>query len=635
MTQPTAQIIPLDTDAQAVEHYLAQHEKKSLLRFLTCGSVDDGKSTLLGRLLYDTKRLHQDQLQRLQDDSLRLGTQHNQLDFALLVDGLAAEREQGITIDVAYRYFGTEQRQFIVADCPGHEEYTRNMATGASNADLAVVLVDASKGLQTQTRRHSWICHLLGIRHLVLAVNKMDLVNYSQTVFEQIQSDYQTLAQQLGIKQVTAIPLSALKGDNLIQPSHHLAWFKGPSLLQLLETIEVDAADNHQTPWRFTVQWVCRPNASFRGYAGQVVQGEIQVNDPVTILPSGKTSRIARIVTADGDLPSATKGRAVTLVLADECDISRGDVLACADQPTQVARQFAAHLFWMETAPLQEHRAYWLRLGTQTVNVSVKNIRYKIDINNQAHINTKQLQLNEAGYCEFQLSESLAFERFQDSSALGSFILIDRLSNATVAAGVVDKVLDNSNVYWQSTHINAPARALIKGQKPACLWFTGLSGSGKSTLANKVEQLLYRKGYHTYLLDGDNLRHGLNSDLGFSQQDRIENLRRAGEVAHLMTEAGLIVLASFISPFAAVRNRIAARFDDGVFHEIFVDTPLETCEARDTKGLYARARQGDISQFTGISSPYERPTNPALHLTTDNHTADELAEQIVAYLLQN
>lgn len=620
-------------DTSVIDAYLRQHETKGLLRFITCGSVDDGKSTLLGRLLYDTKLLMDDQLSALEGDSVRHGTQNGELDFALLVDGLSAEREQGITIDVAYRFFSTERRKFIVADCPGHEQYTRNMATGASTADLAVVLVDARKGLLTQTRRHSYICSLLGIDHVLLAVNKMDLVDYAQDVFEAIERDYRALANQLGIGHVTAVPLSALRGENVSEPGKAMPWYRGPCLLEHLETVPIERHAD-ATGFRLPVQWVCRPDQNFRGYAGTVAAGTVAIGDSVVVLPSGVRSRVARIVTASADLPQASHGDAITLTLEDERDISRGDVIASATKPPQVADQFAAHVLWMGEAALLPGRPYWLKLGSRTVSAQVTEIKHKVDVNTQDHLAAKRLELNEVGYCNLSLDHAVAFESYADCRDLGAFILIDRQTNATVAAGTLDFALRRAdNIHWQHLDVNREARASIKGQKPACLWFTGLSGSGKSTIANLVERRLHASGYHTYMLDGDNIRHGLNRDLGFTDEDRVENIRRVAEVAKLMVNAGLIVLVSFISPFRSERRMARDLFEPGQFHEIFVDTPLAVCEARDPKGLYAKARAGEISNFTGIDSAYERPEAPELQLNTVDTSLDALVEKVVTNLL--
>ncbi len=617
----------------SVDDYLARHESKDLLRFITCGSVDDGKSTLLGRLLYDTKVLFDDQLAALEGDSRRHGTQNGELDFALLVDGLSAEREQGITIDVAYRFFTTERRKFIVADCPGHEQYTRNMATGASTADLAVVLIDARKGVLTQTRRHTYIAALLGIRHVLLAVNKMDLVDYDEATFRTIEAEYATLAAGMGIDQVSAIPVSALRGENISARATAMPWFDGPSLLEHLETVTI--APPARTPgFRLPVQWVCRPDQNFRGYAGPVVAGSIAPGDEVVVLPGGARSRVARIVTADGDRKRAAVGDAVTLTLEDERDISRGDVIAAAGDPPQVADQFAAHVLWMDEAALLPGRGYWLKIGTRTVGAQVTEIKHKVDVNTQEELAAKRLELNEVGYCNLSLDQPVAFEPYAACRELGAFILIDRQTNATVGAGTLDFALRRAdNIHWQHLDIDRAARARLKGQAPACLWFTGLSGSGKSTVANLVEKRLFAMGRHTYLLDGDNVRHGLNRDLGFTAEDRVENIRRVAEVAKLMVDAGLIVLVSFISPFRGERRMARDLFAPGEFHEVFVDTPLAVCEARDVKGLYTKARAGGIKNFTGIDSPYEAPEAPEVHLHGGEEAPEQLAERVIRELL--
>ena len=619
----------------AIAAYLQRHESGDLLRFITCGSVDDGKSTLIGRLLHDTKLLFDDQLAALAADSRRHGTQGERIDFALLVDGLSAEREQGITIDVAYRFFSTQRRKFIVADCPGHEQYTRNMATGASTADLAVVLVDARKGLLTQTRRHSYIVSLLGIRHVLLAVNKMDLVDYDQARFDAIAAEYGLLASQLGIAHVQAIPLSALEGDNVLRRSDAMAWYDGPTLLEHLESVDTHR-DGRDIGFRLPVQWVARPDQHFRGFAGTVAAGEVAPGDGVIALPSGRRSRIVRIVTADGDLARAVRGQAVTLTLADELDISRGDVLASGQRPPQVADQFAAHVLWLGEQPLLPGRPYWLKLGTATVSASVTEIKHKVDVNTQEPLAAKHLELNEVGYCNLHLDRAIPFEAYADNRALGGFILIDRQSNATVAAGTIDFALRRAgNIHWQHVDVDKQSRARIKAQQPRCLWFTGLSGAGKSTIANLVEKRLLAMGHHTYLLDGDNVRHGLNKDLGFTDEDRVENIRRVAEVARLMVDAGLIVLVSFISPFRAERRMARAMFAPGEFLEVFVDTPLGVAERRDAKGLYAKARAGQIRNFTGIDSPYEVPENADITLDTQAHSETELAEALVDRVLQS
>ena len=617
-----------------LHEYLRMHETKDLLRFITCGSVDDGKSTLIGRLLHDSKLLFDDQLAALESDSQRHGTQNGQIDFALLVDGLAAEREQGITIDVAYRFFSTEKRKFIVADCPGHEQYTRNMATGASTADLAVVLVDARKGLLTQTRRHSYIVSLLGIRKVLLAVNKMDLMGYSRDVFEAIKKDYRELATQLGIPDVQCIPLSALMGENVMTRSTVMDWYDGPSLLEHLEHVDIDRAAQ-DVGFRLPVQWVNRPNQNFRGFAGSIVSGRVAVGDDIVVHPSGRRSQVAAIVTADGELAHAGEGQAITLTLRDEIDISRGDVICAAKKPPEVADQFASHILWMNDAPLLPGRPYWLKIGARTVPATVTEIKHKVDVNTQDHLAAKRLELNEVGYCNINLDQPIPFEAYARNKALGAFILIDRQSNATVACGTIDFALRRaSNIHWHNLEIDRHARAAIKGQAPLCLWFTGLSGSGKSTIANLVDRRLHALGYHSYILDGDNVRHGLNKDLGFTDEDRVENIRRVSEVAKLMTDAGLIVLVSFISPFRAERRMARDLFAEGEFAEVFVDTPIEVCEKRDPKGLYAKARAGQIRNFTGIDSPYELPEHADYHLRNVDIAAEELAQQLVDQIVE-
>ncbi len=618
--------------AADVAAYLKRHEDKPLLRFITCGSVDDGKSTLIGRLLHDSKRLFDDQLAALEADSRRHGTQGERIDYALLLDGLAAEREQGITIDVAYRFFDTDKRKFIVADCPGHAQYTRNMATGASTADLAVVLVDARKGLLPQTRRHSYIVSLLGIRHVVLAVNKMDLVGYGQGVFDAIADGYRALAAQLGIASVQAIPLSALEGDNLLARSPATPWYAGPALLEHLETVQVDSGEA-ATGLRLPVQWVNRPDPHFRGFAGTVAAGTARPGDAVVALPSGRRSRIARVLGPDGDLAVAGRGEAVTLTLEDEIDISRGDVIAAAGDPPQVADQFAAHLLWMGEEPLLPGRPYWLKIGTRTVGASVSEIKHRVDVDTQERLAAKRLALNEVGQVNLALDEPVAFAPYADNHALGGFILIDRERDDTVAAGTLDFALRRAgNVHWHPMEVDKAARARIKGQVPKVLWFTGLSGAGKSTVADLVEKQLLARGFHTFLLDGDNVRHGLNRDLGFTDEDRVENIRRVAEVARLMVEAGLIVLVSFISPFRAERRMARARFAPGEFVEVYVDVPLAVAEARDPKGLYRKARAGQLPNFTGIDSPYEAPEAPELRLDAGSEPPEALAARVLAAL---
>ncbi|MBK6729262.1 MAG: sulfate adenylyltransferase subunit CysN [Xanthomonadales bacterium] len=630
---PDPQEPGLELQAGAISAYLARHERKPLLRFITCGSVDDGKSTLIGRLLYESKQLYDDQLARLERDSARHGTQGEAIDYALLLDGLAAEREQGITIDVAYRFFGTDRRQFIVADCPGHEQYTRNMATGASTADVAVVLVDARKGLLTQTRRHSYIVALLGIRDVVLAVNKMDLVGYDQSRFDAIATEYRELAATLGIARVQAIPLSGLVGDNVIARSTATPWYAGPPLLEHLE-IQPLPDDDTATPLRMPVQWVCRPHADFRGYAGLIASGRVQLGDELVSLPSGRHARVASIAVGDAARESAQAGESALIALDHEIDVSRGDVLASAAAPCAIADQFAVQLLWLDDAPLMPGRRYLLKSAARTVTAQVTAIKHKVDVNTQEHLAATRLLLNEVAVCNLSLDQDIAFAPYAENRALGAFILIDRSSNATVAMGRIEFALRRaSNVHWQALDVGKQARAAIKGQVPRCLWFTGLSGSGKSTIANLVEKRLLASGHHTYLLDGDNVRHGLNRDLGFSAEDRVENIRRVSEVARLMVDAGLIVIVSFISPFRDERRMARERFADGEFIEVFVDTPLEVCEQRDVKGLYAKARAGLIPNFTGIDSPYERPEQAELVLDTTAASSDQLAMRVVEAVL--
>jgi len=620
--------------AEDIDSYLAQHQRKSLLRFLTCGSVDDGKSTLIGRLLYDSRMIFDDQLAQLEADSKRVGTQGQEIDFALLVDGLAAEREQGITIDVAYRFFATEKRKFIVADTPGHEQYTRNMVTGASTADLAVILIDARKGVLTQTRRHSYLAHLIGIRHIVLAVNKMDLVGYDQATYDAIVADYAAFAASIGIEGFTAIPISGFKGDNITALSGNTPWFAGPTLMEHLETVELDSEADRAKPFRMAVQWVNRPNLDFRGFAGLISEGTIAPGDAVRILPSGKTSRVERIVTLDGDLDAAVAGQSVTLTLTDEVDCSRGDLIAAADAPPQSADQFEATIVWMADEELLPGRGYWLKLGTQTVSAKIHPPKYQINVNTLEQIAAKTLDLNAIGVANLVTDKPLVFEPYDDSRELGGFILIDKLTNATIAAGMLHFALRRArDVHWQSVDVTRDAHAQQKGQVPKVLWFTGLSGSGKSTIANLVEKKLYALGRHSYLLDGDNVRHGLNKDLGFTDADRIENIRRVGEVAKLMTDAGLIVLTAFISPFRAERDMVRAMLPEGDFVEVFVDTPLDVAEARDVKGLYRKARSGEIANFTGISSPYEQPELPEIRIDTTSETPEAAAERIVEHIM--
>lgn len=620
--------------AADIDAYLDRHAHKSMLRFITCGSVDDGKSTLIGRLLYDSKTIFEDQLAALEADSKRVGTQGQNIDFALLVDGLAAEREQGITIDVAYRFFSTEKRKFIVADTPGHEQYTRNMVTGASTADLAVILIDARKGVLTQTRRHSYLAHLVGIREIVLAVNKMDLVGHDQATFDAIVADYAAFAQAIGIERFTAIPLSGLSGANVADRSPDMPWYAGPTLLGRLEAVPVDADRAAARAFRLPVQWVNRPDLDFRGFAGTIASGRVAPGDRVRIVPSGRVTTIARIVTLDGDRASAVAGEAVTLVLADAVDCSRGDVIVAAASPPEVSDQFLTTLVWMADTAMVPGRAYWLKLGTQTVGARLRVPRYVVDVNTQRHEAALTLNLNDIGAVEIYTERPLVFERYADGAALGGFILIDRASDATVAAGMIDASTRGAgDIHWQAVDVTREAHARQKGQSPRVLWFTGLSGAGKSTIANLVEKRLHALGRHSFLLDGDNIRHGLNRDLGFGDADRIENVRRVGEVARLMADAGLIVLSAFISPFRAERAMVRAMLPPGEFVEIFVDTPLADAEARDVKGLYAKARAGEIADFTGISSPYEAPTEPDIRIDTIRETAEAAAERIVEHIV--
>jgi bifunctional enzyme CysN/CysC len=620
--------------AEDIESYLLQHQHKSLLRFITCGSVDDGKSTLIGRLLYDSKMIFEDQLAALEADSKRHGTQGDKIDFALLVDGLAAEREQGITIDVAYRFFATDKRKFIVADTPGHEQYTRNMVTGASTADLAVILIDARKGVLTQTRRHSYLVHLLGIRNIVLAINKMDLIGYDQAKYQAILADYTVFAKSIGIDAFTPMPISGFAGDNITALSANTPWYTGQPLIRHLESVELDATADQDKPFRMPVQWVNRPNLDFRGFAGLIASGAVHPGDAIRVLPSGKTSTVARIVTLDGDLDLAVAGQSVTLTFADEIDCSRGDVIARADAPPAVADQFEAALVWMTEDALIPGRPYWLKLGAQTVTATIQAPKYQVNVNTLEHVAAKTLELNAIGVVNFSTDRPVPFDPYAENRALGRFILIDKISNATVGAGMIHFSLRRAqNVHWQALDIGRDTHAALKNQKPAVLWFTGLSGAGKSTIANLVEKRLVRMNRHTVLLDGDNVRHGLNKDLGFTQADRIENIRRVGEVAKLMTDAGLIVITAFISPFRAERQMVRDMMAAGEFFEIHIDTPLAEAEARDVKGLYKKARAGQLKNFTGIDSPYEPPVDPEIRIDTTALTPEQAADLIVQRLI--
>ncbi|MGA0102728.1 MAG: sulfate adenylyltransferase subunit CysN [Steroidobacteraceae bacterium] len=621
-----------DLIAEDIEAYLEAHQHKDLLRFITCGSVDDGKSTLIGRLLYESKLIFEDQLAALESDSKKVGTQGGDIDFALLVDGLAAEREQGITIDVAYRFFSTDRRKFIVADTPGHEQYTRNMATGASTADLAVILVDARKGILQQTRRHSYIVSLLGIRKVVLAVNKMDAVDYAQGVFDGIVEQYREFADMLGLEDVYPIPMSALRGDNVVERSERMRWYGGATLMQHLESVQVER-NLAGRPFRLPVQWVNRPDQDFRGFAGTIASGRVRQGDAVRVLPSGRQSTVARIVTLDGDLEEAVAGQSVTLTLADEIDISRGDVLAAADAPPAVADQFQVSLVWMHEEPMLPGRPYLMKIGPRTVTASITDIRHRVNVNTLEQMAARQLDLNEIGLCNLGTDRAVAFDAYEDNRETGAFILVDRISNDTVGAGMIQYALRRAdNVHWQALDVDKRARSASKGQKACVLWFTGLSGAGKSTIANLVEKQLLALGRHTYLLDGDNVRHGLNKDLGFTEADRVENIRRVAEVSRLMVDAGLIVMVSFISPFRAERRLARELLEEGEFLEVYVSTPLVEAEKRDPKGLYRKAREGKIRNFTGIDSPYEPPENPELVVDTSVVSAEEGARQVIDML---
>jgi bifunctional enzyme CysN/CysC len=623
---------PLDLTADNIADYLAEQSAKDMLRFITCGSVDDGKSTLIGRLLFESKLIFDDQLAALEADSKRMGTQGQNIDFALLVDGLAAEREQGITIDVAYRAFTTPKRKFIVADTPGHEQYTRNMATGASTADLAVLLVDATKGILTQTRRHAYITTLLGIRHLVLAVNKMDLVGFDQATFDKIETDFRAFAGQIGAGEVTCIPMSALAGSNVTERGGDTPWYDGPTLLDHLETVDI-TSDETAKPARLPVQWVCRPDRTFRGFAGTLASGTLKAGDQVKVLPSARQTRVQRLVTMDGDLETAVAGQSIMVTLQDEIDASRGSVICAADAPVEVADQFEAQVLWMGDEEMLPGRAYLIKLGTRTVPGKLATPKHEINVNTLEHTAARTLSLNEIGVCNLSLDEQVPFAPYADNRDLGGFIIIDRFTNNTVGLGLINFALRRaSNIHWQALDVNKATRASSKNQKPTVLWFTGLSGSGKSTVANIVEKRLTAMGHHTYLLDGDNVRHGLNRDLGFTDADRVENIRRVSEVARLMADSGLIVLVSFISPFRSERRMAREMLEAGEFVEVHVDTPLEVCEARDVKGLYAKARAGEIKNFTGIDSAYEAPENAEVRIDTSEKTPDITAGEVIEYL---
>jgi len=616
----------------AVEQYLQEQSQKTLLRFITCGSVDDGKSTLIGRLLYESKMIFEDQLSALQNDSKKMGTQGDEIDFALLVDGLAAEREQGITIDVAYRFFSTNKRKYIVADTPGHEQYTRNMVTGASTADLAIVLVDARKGVLTQTKRHTYLVSLMGIDKIILAVNKMDLVNFDEVTYEAIVKNYVEFANQLGIKNITPIPLSALRGDNLSSKSEHISWYFGPSLIEALDHAPIDQNKVQQSPFRLPVQWVNRPDSSFRGFTGSICSGKVAIGQNIRVLPSGQEATVASIICMDGTPKEAVAGQAITLTLDREIDISRGAVICIANQPAQVSDQFNVTLIWMNQDPLYPGRNYLLKLGTQIIGASILKIKYQVNVNTLEHISAKQLELNAVAVCELSTDKPVVFEPFIENHTLGSFILIDRLTNSTAGAGTIQfSLMRSQNAHQQFFEINQESRAKLLNQKPMCIWFTGLSGSGKSTIANALEIELHKLGKLTYTLDGDNIRHGLNKDLGFTEVDRIENIRRVSETAKLMVDAGIIVLVTFISPFRADRDIARSKFNKGEFIEVFVDTPLEECEKRDPKRLYKKARDGEIKNFTGINSKYEIPENSEITLITKGNSIESVCQILLNY----
>ena len=616
-----------------IQQYLSQHENKDMLRLISCGSVDDGKSTLIGRLLYESNVLSDDQLASAEADSKKHGTQGEATDYALLVDGLAAEREQGITIDVAYRYFNTEKRKFIVADTPGHEQYTSNMITGASTADVAIVLVDARKGVLTQTKRHAYLASLMGIRNIVLAVNKIDLVKYDEKIFEEIVEDFDSFSEKIDLDNITAIPISALVGDNVTEPSANMPWYHGTTLLSFLETVPIEQEVAIKKPFRLPVQWVNRPNIDFRGYAGTIASGSIKPGDAIRVQPSGKTSSVERIVTQDGDLEMAVAGQSITMTLTNEIDISRGDIISTTDTPASSANQFESTIIWMNENTLLPGRAYLLKCGTSTSTATITDIKYETNVNTLEQIAAKQLEMNSIGTCNINLDRQIAFDNYSDNRSTGSFILVDRISNETVGAGTLNFALRRSqNIHMQSHDVDKQVRSTMKSQKSCILWFTGLSGSGKSTIANIVEKKLCAEGRHTYLLDGDNVRHGLNKDLGFTDADRVENIRRIGEVARLMVDSGLIVLTAFISPFRAERQMARSLMEEDEFLEVFVETPLAIAEERDPKGLYKKARQGDLKNFTGIDSPYEEPRSPEILVDTSNLSAEQCAEHIIRIL---
>ena len=615
--------------AKDINAYLESHQKKSLLRFITCGSVDDGKSTLIGRLLFETNTLFEDHLTQLESDSKKSGTQGKELDFALLLDGLEAEREQGITIDVAYRFFTTENRKFIAVDTPGHEQYTRNMITAASTAELAIILIDARKGMLTQTHRHSYLCHLIGINNFILAINKMDLVDYSEDIFKKISYDYSEFAKKIGIKNFSAIPVSGLRGDNITYSSNNTPWYGGSTLMSQLENLQNSKKSERKAGLKMPVQWVNRPNSNFRGFSGKIVDGAVKSGDRIRILPDGKLSEVSKIFVSDQEVVQAKTGESITLTFKDEVDCSRGQIITAAEHPIEVADQFESKIIWMDEEELVPGRSYYLKIGTQTVSVTVSNPKYQINVNTMEHIACKTLTLNTIGVANITIDRPIAFTPYEQNKELGGFILIDKISNSTAAAGLINFALRRSqNIHWQATDIDRDERAKQKNQKAKVVWMTGLSGSGKSTIANALDKKLTQRGFHTFLLDGDNIRHGLNKDLGFTEADRIENIRRIGEVAKLMTDAGLVVITAFISPFQLERDMVRGMMKSGEFFEVFIDTPMHIAEERDVKGLYKKARAGELRNFTGIDSPYEVPKAPEIHIDTTRLTVDEAAKEI-------
>lgn len=625
-----------DLIAEDINLYLKKHEEKEILRFITCGSVDDGKSTLIGRMLYESHMLFDDHLSSLEKDSKNMGTQENGLDFALLVDGLSAEREQGITIDVAYRFFSTDKRKYIVADTPGHEEYTRNMATGSSTADVAIILVDARNGIMTQTRRHSFIVSMLGVKKIILAINKLDLVNYSKQIYDEIVGEYTTFAKNaLEIEEITPIPISALLGDNIISNSDNTTWYTGPTIMKYLETVEIEGK-NISNPFRMPVQWVNRPNLDFRGYCGMIAGGKIEPGDNIRIQPGGKNSTVKSILFNNEELEIATSGRSVTIILEDDIDVSRGNIIVSAENPGGEADQFQAHILWLSDDAMIPGRQYIFKSNSQTASLNLGKLKYQIDVNTLNQVPSKDLKLNQIAVCNISLDKKIAFDTYKENKTTGGFIIIDKITNHTVGMGLIDFALRRSdNIHWQSIDITKEQRALQKSQSPKIIWFTGLSGSGKSSIANILEKKLHSMGLHTIILDGDNIRHGLNKDLGFTEADRVENIRRVGEVAKLMVESGLICITAFISPFESERRMIRSLVTEDEFVEIYVDTPLEICEERDVKGLYAKARAGQLPNFTGISSPFEEPKNPEIRIDTTQTSPEVAADIIIDFFSKN